>query len=287
MTNILKLLRIFALFATALLAGAATCGQADREPRKADIRVELAKDNLRQGALEAAAQEAERALVFDPERAEAHHVLGMVDYLRALNHYRLLEIDDCLSGRDSELLRAELDEFLLAADGHFARAVALDPEYAEVFFNRGTVAIHLEEYDRAIEFFVSALRVPHRLANLALTRASLGWAYFHRENYPMAAKELRQALQFAPTMCVAKYRLGRVYFARREWKKALEFFEGVAADQACPVQEAELYALKTRRELRMDVADIGNCLRLAPASCVALQCRALGRQARPSAREGR
>lgn len=259
------------------LTGGATCSGSHGDPKRAHTRVELAKDYLQKRQLEAAVQEARRALELDPESAEAHHVLGMVDYLRAAGHFRLLEVDDCLTGVDAEALRREFDEYLLAADASFRAAVELDPEYAEAIFNRGIIAVHLEEYDRAVELYQQALAQPHRLASLALTRAHLGWAHFHRAEHALAAKELRQALQFSPEMCVAKYRLGRVYFAREEWNKALEQFQAVADDQACPMQEAQLYLIKTHRELgstESEPALIEACVALAPRSCVAAACRA-------------
>jgi lipopolysaccharide biosynthesis regulator YciM len=77
-------------------------------------------------------------------------------------------------------------------------------------------------------------------------------------------------------MCVAKYRLGRVYFAREEWNKALEQFQAVAQDRACPIQEAQLYLLKTYRELGMgDEAPpvLTRCTEMAPRSCLAAQCQ--------------
>lgn len=266
-----------AALALVLVAGSIACGGQVVDQRKAHNRVELAKDLLRQQQLEAAELEARKALDHNPENAEAHNLLGLVDLLRGLNNFRLLEIDDCLTGVDAEGLRRELDEFLLAADGHFATATDLSSGFAEAHSNRGAAALQLEDYERAAVLFEKALEVPHRLLDIGLTRAHLGWAYYKAGDEARAAKELRQALQFSPGMCVAKYRLGRVYFAREEWNKALEQFRAVASDSACPMQEAHLYLSKTYRQLGdadASAAAVSSCERLAPKSCIAAECRA-------------
>ena len=87
-------------------------------------------------------------------------------------------------------------------------------------------------------------------------------------------------------MCVATYRLARVYFAREEWEKAAELFQTASDDPSCGSQEASLYLMKTR--MQQGLADDARrardaCLKLSPQSCIASQCRAdggaLGRRA--------
>lgn len=260
----------------ASLSGCPRGGEAD--PKRSANRLELAKDFLKNGQLPQAESEAQKALEYDDENVEAHNVLGLVDFLRALNNFKLLEIDDCLTGVDAEALRAEQDGFLTSADKRFARAIELKAAYGEGWANRGAVALLLEEYESASKYLATALDHPQALLNIGLTRANLGWAYFHRGDHAQAAKELRQAEQFNPGMCVAKYRLGRVYFDRKEWNKALDQFQAVAQNKACPIQEAHLYLAKTYGELGMNdkMAEAqSTCAEMAPRSCVAAQCRAL------------
>jgi tetratricopeptide (TPR) repeat protein len=267
-----KLLTFLAL--TLSLTGCARGGTKD--PKRSANRVELAKDFLARGQLESAEIEAQKALDYDAGNVEAENVLGLVEYLRAMKNHRLLEIDDCLTGVDAEALRSELDDFLAGAERHFKKAVELRPDYGEAWANRGSVALLLEDYQPGADHLVRALGHPHALLNIGLTRANLGWAYFHQRLHAQAAKELRQAEQFNPGMCVAKYRLGRVYFARKEWNKALEQFQAVANNKECPMQEAHLYLLKAFRELGMREevpAAQTRCVQMAPRSCIAAQCR--------------
>jgi tetratricopeptide (TPR) repeat protein len=255
-----------------------TVGTSD--PKQASTRLELAKHALSRANpnLEEAEIEARKALDLDSDNIEAFNVLGLIDYMRAVNNFRLLEVEDCLTGVDAEALRQEMDQFLARADRQFERAIEIDEDYGEAWANRGLVAFHLDQYRAAVRYLAEALEHPQRLGNIGLTRANLGWAYFHRRDHAQAAKELRQAEQFNRGMCVAKYRLGRVYFARREWSKALEQFQAVSEDQTCPLQEVQLYLLRTLRALGRQEQLSGvqrRCVSMAPKSCVAAQCRAL------------
>lgn len=271
----------------ALLVLASGCPHPHAEdPKRSSTRLELAKDYLRRGQLDQAEEQAHQALHYDDQNVEAYNLLGLVQFVRAENNFRLLEIDDCLTGVDAEALRSEMDEYLTRADKQFQRAVQIQPHYGEGWFNRGNVALELEDYGPAIAYLSKALTFPHTLINIGLTRANLGWAYFHKNDQPRAAKELRQAAQFNPGMCVAKYRLGRVYFARKEWNKALEQFQAVAQNNACPMQEAHLYLAKTYAALGMNDqlsrAQAG-CLQMAPKSCIAARCRAVAPAANAAA----
>jgi Tfp pilus assembly protein PilF len=266
------------LVAGLTLVGCGASTPAASDNKRSNTRLDLAKDYLARGQLEASEGEARKALDFDGDNVEAYNVLGLVDYLRAVRNVNLLEVEDCLTGVDAEALRQEMDEHLGRADKQFARAVEVDPEYGEAWANRGIVAFHLDQYADAARYLALALTHPQRLGNIGLVRAWLGWTYFHEKDHVRAAKELRQAEQFNRGMCVAKYRLGRVYFARKEWNKALEQFQAVSADGSCPMQEAQLYLLKTYKALGANDSLTGvqkRCIEIAPKSCVAAQCRSL------------
>jgi len=200
--------------------------------------------------------------------------------VRALDTQRMLEIEACLTGVDAEVTQRDLDGYLRKADADFAEAAKLSPEYGEAWSNRGVVHNLLEDYAPAAQMLTQALSNPMRLDSPGLTRAHLGWALFHETKYVDAAKELRQAVQFQPNMCVATYRLARVYFARGEWEKAAELFQTTSDDPACGSQEASLYLMKTRMQQGL-VDDARRardaCLKISPKSCIASQCRADGR----------
>lgn len=269
--NALGLLVIFAT---------ASCHQRDEgDLAKSANRLELAKDFLRKHQLEAADEECNRALAFNPANDEAYNVRGLVAMVRAFDTMRTLEVDGCLTGVDAEVTHRDLDAFLHKADTDFAAAAKLSPEYGEAWSNRGVARNLLEDHVAAAGYLTQALSNPVRLDSPELTRSHLGWALFHQRKFVDAAKELRQAVQFQPNMCVATYRLARVYFAREEWEKAAELFQITSDDPSCGSQEASLYLMKTRMQQGLvDEARRARaaCLQISPKSCIASQCRASG-----------
>ena len=273
---------LVAIAALGLLGGAMCSGSRNRDPKRAATRIDLAKEALRTGQpadLDAAEQEANRALGYDDRSSEAHRILGLADFLRAMHNYRLRELEDCLTGIDAEALLQDFRALLDKADGHMADALKIDPQNAEALANRGIIAIQREAYDEAISHLEKALEHPSGLGNVAIVRSDLGWAHFLGGDPVSAANHLRQALQFeqgmSQTKCVATYRLGRVYFGRKEWHKALESFQAVTAASACTLQEAHLYLVMTYRELGMPVSEktVQQCVNMAPKGCMAARCR--------------
>jgi tetratricopeptide (TPR) repeat protein len=268
----------------ALLAVSASCAGCHPAASEANVEksqkwLDIAKDSLAKRNLEAAQNEASKAISFNPQNDEAYNIRGLIAMVRAYETTRTLEIDACLTGVDAEATRADLDKELQKADADFDSATKSTPDYGEAWSNRGLVHILLEDYASAQQYLSKALEYPFRLVDPALTRAGLGWAFFHQQKYVEAAKELRAVMQFKPNMCVATYRLGRVYFAREEWEKAAESFQTVSDDPSCGSQEASLYLMKTRMQQGL-VDDARKardaCLKISPQSCIAAQCRADG-----------
>src|SRR5512139_3000643 len=264
-----------------LIVAASGCfhGRTEQDAAKSANRVDVAKDFLRKHELEAAQTESDRSLALNPQNDEAYVIRGLVQMVRAIDTQRTLEIEACLTGLDAEATQKDLDTFLKKADADFAVAAKLSPDYGEAWSNRGVVANLLENYEAAEKYLTTALENPMRLFSPGLTRAHLGWAMFHQRKFVEAAKELRQAVQFQPNMCVATYRLARVYFAREEWEKAAELFQTVSDDPSCGSQEASLFLMKTRMQQGL-VEDARRardaCLKLSRQSCIANQCRADG-----------
>lgn len=264
---------------TLALVLAACSGAPKGDPDKSAKRLDIAKDALARGDLVTAEQEANKAIALQPGNDAAYNVRGLVHVLRAAGVQRLLEVDDCLTGVDAEAMRTDLDAALAKADADFAKAASLAPDYGEAWANRGVVSNLQGDHEKAAEYLGRALEHPGRLDNAALTRAHLGWAQYHRGDHVQAAKELLQALQFQPGMCVATYRLGRVYFAREEWEKAAEQFQGVTDEPSCGSQEALFYLMKARTAQGLiDDAKTARdaCIQMAPRSCIAAQCRTEG-----------
>lgn len=281
--NWLGLLALAALPTACFLGNDAV---SEKSVAKSATRLDLAKDFLRKHQLEAAHTETNRALAYNPQNDEAYNVRGLVSIVHAIDTQRTLEIEACLTGVDAEATQQDLDSHLKKADADFTQAAKLSPDYGEAWSNRGVVATLMGDYEAAQQYLTRALENPMRLESPGLTRAHLGWALFHQQKLVEAAKELRQAIQFQPNMCVASYRLGRVYFAREEWEKAAELFQTASEDPSCGSQEASFYLMKTRMQQGL-VDDARRardaCLTLSKTSCVANQCRADGGALGPTA----
>jgi Tfp pilus assembly protein PilF len=271
--------KAFGFLGILLLLGSGGCPHADQSPAKSATRLDLAKDFLHKHQLEAAESECNRALAYDSSNEEAYLVRGLVQFTRAFDAKSRMETQTCLTGVDADAVRRDVDGFLNKADADFTKAAELAPDYGEAWADRGVVHTLLDDPQPAIEYLTKALENPMRLINPTATRADLGWAYFNEKKYVDAAKELAQARQFQPKMCLATYRLARVYFAREEWEKAAELFQGDSDDSACGSQEASLYLMRTR--LQQGLVDDAQrardaCLKLSPQSCDANSCRAEG-----------
>ena len=248
----------------------------EHSPEKSAKRLDIAKDFLRKHQLEGAEHECGVAIGLNPANAEAYLTRGLVSLTRARDTEVTLEIEGCLTGVDAEATRKDMDAALLKADTDFEQAAKINPDYGEAYADRGVAHVLLDDHQVAEQYLRKALEFPQRLLDPALTRANLGWSLFHQNKLVDAAKELREALQFQPTMCVATYRLGRVYFARQEWEKAAESFQAVSDDPSCGSQEASLYLMKTRMQQGLaDKAEEARsaCLKLSPKSCIAAECR--------------
>lgn len=260
--------------------GSIGCGaHIEHSPEKSAKRLDIAKDFLRKNELEAAEAECNKAIAYNPNNDEAYVVRGLISMVRAYDAKRSMEIDSCLTGLDAEATDKDLQAFLTKADVDFEEAAAVTPDYGEAWANRGIVHNLMTDYDSAADYLGKALQNPMRLMNPSLTRAHLGWALFHQDKLVDAAKELRTAIQFQPKMCVATYRLGRVYFAREEWEKAAELFQTASEDPSCGSQEASYYLMRTRMQqgLVSEARSARNaCLKLSPHSCIATKCRADG-----------
>src|SRR5580698_8349899 len=210
-------MRVKTLVLLVFLVGCVFMPDHSHDQKKSQDRLDMAKEYLRKHQLEAAENECNKALAYNHDNDEAYVVRGLVAMVRTVDTQRTMEIDSCLTGLDRDATEKDLDQTLVKADLDFERAVKVTPEYGEAWADRGVVHALQEDYGPATTYFQKALEFPMRLDNPALIRAHLGWALFHQNHYVDAAKELRAARQFQPKMCVATYRLARVYFARQEW----------------------------------------------------------------------
>jgi len=259
---------------------ATACAGSSQDTRRAQTRLDLAKDLLSKGEHAAAETEARRAIKYDSAYAEAYDVLGLVFLTRAYANTQLIEREDCLDGEDGDTLRAEADDHMRMAGEQFRRATEIDPAYGEAWQNRAVVAMYFRDWDKAIEYETRALTDLDRLKSVQLARANLGWAHFQKHDYVRAQSDLLQSLQGGGYFCLGHYRMAEVLFARKDFDAAKERVTpllGVPNAKQCPpIQEAQYLGgqVNLRMHDRQAAAKAFQaCVDMAPRSCKARECK--------------
>jgi type IV pilus assembly protein PilF len=255
------------------LSGCATAPR--RETEQSQIRYQLAADYFRGRRIEAAQAELQRALQLDPENADAHNLGGLMALEQGADSIRQAETAGCLTGADALAVGRDAASKFKEAEQWFRKATTLRPDFAEAWNNLSVAALHLDAYDEAASAAENALR-DVAYASPELARANLGWAEYHKGDLNAAWKALHQAVSGAPGFCVGRYRLAKVYTDRGQLDEAAEQLDSVAADGACPIQEAFLLAglvQRRRKDLPKARGMFDRCVQVAPRACLAAECR--------------
>jgi len=269
------------LLVITLISVSLTACPVTRDPKRAQTRVDLAKDLLVKGQDQQAESELKKAIAFDPRNEEAQLVYGLVYVTRAARDVDLMERKNCLDGSERDTLKAQVDESMHAAGEHFKRATELAPDYGEAWMNRGVVAMHFGDWDQATKYLRESLAQAARLTSEALARANLGWALYKQEDFPHATTELLQATQLVPNLCLARYRLAQVYFDRERFEAALEELAVFAPGEGetPPLCQPVLEALNLGGQASLRLNDIEGaipwfqrCIEAAKDSCIAQHC---------------
>jgi type IV pilus assembly protein PilF len=247
----------------------------ERNVEQSRIRYQLAADDFRGQRPEAALEELRKALEIDPENAEAYNLLGLIALSQGAEYVRQVETAGCLQGADAESLRRDAMTKFNEAEGHLRKATTLRPGYSDAWNNLAVAALQLARYDEAITAAQNALKdVAYPSPELA--RANLGWAELQKKNLNAAWKALHEAVARLPGFCVGRYRLAKVYVERGQYDEAADEIDAVAANPACPVQEAFLLGGLVHQH-RGDTAGaralFDRCVAIASRACLAAECR--------------
>jgi predicted O-linked N-acetylglucosamine transferase (SPINDLY family) len=165
------------------LALAAKAVAKSLEFRSANPPALLLASNIRQdlGDLDGAVKHLEKAVRLDPQFAQAHNNLGIIQRLRGLKE---------------QAARA------------FRAAVAAKPDYVRAWNNLGSTLLHMEQGAEAAECFRRAIALDpayaHAYVNLGLYELATG-------RFADAEATLRRAVELEPRMAEAHLGLGRLY----------------------------------------------------------------------------
>lgn len=222
---------------------------------------QLAASLHNEGNRAAAVEHLRKSLELDPHNASAEALLGFIfmerqDYHTALDHLRKAE----------SLLSKERG------------VVGVGRTQAEVRNWLGITLIELRRYDDAIAVLrESASDATNAAPHLAW--GNLGLAYYRKGEYEEALDALEQAIRIQPRFCVGYYRMGQVYFAKHDLKKADEALnKALDADKLCSQQYQDAYRLRGEVRARLGkrddaIHDFERCVQIAPNSDDAAACR--------------
>jgi type IV pilus assembly protein PilF len=261
--------------AAALLAVSACASKPKRDSDQSYVRYQLGVEYFQGRRIEAAIEELNKALVADPENADAHNMLGIIALRQGHDHLEQAETTACLVGRDGDSVRQDANIRFREAESHLRAAIKWRPEFAEAWNNLAVAALALGDWNAAIEAASQALK-DSTYAAPESARANLGWAYLQRRELQKAWKELHESVARAPKFCVGRYRLSKVFFERGDMEQAADTLAVMLDDPRCPIQDAVLLGglvAQKRGERERAKTLFGKCTQMAPRSCAANQCR--------------
>jgi type IV pilus assembly protein PilF len=272
---------------TLVLMAATACGHAavsgEQTRELSQKRYELGLDYFYKKMWEPALAEATRAVEIDPQNADARTLMGVLLMQKGVGQIEFIETDQCIRGQAATMFRREADTRFKEAEKQLTAALAARPGDPRALHNLALVAMHFNDYDAAIVHEQKALESP-LFQDKHLAQGELGWAHYYKKDYVRALKELLEAVRLQPRYCVGHYRLAQVYHALaeksarpdEEYANALSELEFVLSEKECRIQEAQylrgLTLIKKRESAQAD-QPFGECVKLAPRSCLAVECQ--------------
>jgi len=117
------------------------------------------------------------------------------------------------------------------AVAQFTRAIAIWPQHAQAYLQRGKVRQVLSEPDAALGDFERALKIEPNLAPAYTARAVI---YIERGDFQKALSELDQSIRIQPSVD-AYYQLGQIAYRLKQFQKAVaDYDQAIAIDPDLP-----------------------------------------------------
>ena len=266
---------------------AAGCGHTvsvEKDRKLSDISVRLASDFLNKNRLLQAKEELFKAVKLDPENMQAHKILGYVKMMEGLGSLYYIDRVQCLKGPEVEEQRKVANEHFRVGEIHLKKAVKMAKKEnkieSEGLLWLANIADHFKRYDDAIEYAEQGLKhsfFPKR----HLLHSVKGWAHYNKREYTKAGEDLRQAIFHENKFCLGRYRLAKVYFAKKKFDRVIKELEWTAREK-CPIQEAPYLlgrAYVQKRSMNQAREQFEVCVKMNPKSCLSKVCERLARDA--------
>ncbi len=194
--TVLKLGKLFSAFCLSALF-CVGCVHADASEREQSLlHSELAVQNLvREPQL--ALKEAEKALEFDSENADAWHIKALV------LHHSFTRLEE--------------------AQAAYAKALELKKPFSEARTNLGNLYMDQKRYDDAIAQYQMALDdvmypTPY------IPKGNMGWAWYKKGDNKQAINLLKEAISMNPKFCLGELWLGQVYEGQDKSSESCKYF---------------------------------------------------------------
>jgi tetratricopeptide (TPR) repeat protein len=115
---------------------------------------------------------------------------------------------------------------LEAALGRLQQKLTQETGTALEYYELGSILLDKRIYVQAIQNFLKAIKADELEGDaLAAVYNALGYAYFAQEQYDLAMKQYKEALQLSPDYVTAMNNLGHSYERKQQANKALEMYE--------------------------------------------------------------
>ena len=225
-----------------------------------------------------------KSVKYDPVNFLARNLLGYLYLHQADQELGLVEVAQCLKGEEAAQTRQDADKLFRMAQTQFKKVVKQEPKCTNAWLGLANISMHFAEYQKAIEFgrkVVNTLLMGSVKAGCstrgdkAVAWGNIGWAFFHLGKLIKASKNLRQAVFLQPKFHLGRYWLGRVYYTLGRHEAARKELAAVVTKFGLPQAAFQYLALTLlklkQREAARDV--LQRCVKLAPASCTAQQCK--------------
>jgi len=168
-------------------------------------------------------------LRFDPQHADALHLLGVAAYQQGRNQQAVDWISRAIAiNTRSATYHSNLGAALRAAGclpeavSSFRQALALTPENAEIHYNLGNSLKDLQQFDAALESYEQAVK---RKPDLAEAYNNMGDSLKQLGRIEEAISAHKQGLQINPRLVEAHFNLGNALRATERLEEALNSYE--------------------------------------------------------------
>jgi len=162
----------------------------------------------------------EKAISINPEFAEAYDNMGSA-YAKKGNYDKAIYVN---IGKDKSIAYTKKGNYDKAIE-LFEKAISINPEYADAYFNMGLAYDYKGNYDKAIEMYEKAVSINTKYA---AAYNNMGSAYDDKGNHDKAIEMYEKAISIKPEYADAYFNMGVSYGQQGNYDKAISCLKKAA-----------------------------------------------------------